>query len=107
QKSLKFNSIMDPLSKRFSHSFVKIGESGERPMSPQDSTTVSAEVRAAYGKVLELAIPFDALDCRDDERIEFFVMIQIAESFGERWPIYGTFSAELPGKDFSERMWQA
>ncbi len=67
----------------------------------------TGHIRAAYGKVLELAIPFDALDCRDDERIEFFVMIRIAESFGERWPIYGTFSAELPGKDFAERMWQA
>ena len=50
-------------------------------------------LRAAYGKVLELAIPIDALDCRNDERLEFFVTIKIAESFGERWPIYGTFSA--------------
>jgi len=70
-----------------------------------DSSTDPGTVRAAYGKVLELAIPFDALDCRNDERLEFFITIQIAESFGERWPIYGTFSAELPGKDFAERMW--
>ena len=54
-----------------------------------------------------MAIPFDALDCGKDERLEFFVTIQIAESFGERWPIYGTFSAELPGTDFTVRMWQA
>jgi len=64
-------------------------------------------VRAAFGKVLEMAIPFELLDCRGDERLEFFVTIRIPESFGERWPIYGTFSAELPGSDFKERMWHA
>jgi hypothetical protein len=106
-KSVKFNSIIDPINRRFKHSFMKIGESGRKTSSLEDSSTDPGKVRAAYGKVLELAIPFDALDCRNDERIEFFVTIQIAESFGERWPIYGMFSAELPGKDFTERMWQA
>ena len=105
-KSVKFNSIIDPTNRRFNHSFVKIGESEGRTLPPGDSSTDAGTVRAAYGKVLELAIPFDALDCRNDERLEFFITIQIAESFGERWPIYGTFSAELPGKDFAERMWQ-
>lgn len=107
QKSLKFNSNIELMDKRFTHSFVNIGESGEITSFPEVSNTGAGGVRAAYGKVLEVAIPFDALDCRNDERIEFFVTIRIAESFGERWPIYGTFSAELPGKDFAERMWQA
>ncbi len=107
-KSVKFNSIFSPMTGRFHYSFVKIGEpGGESASSPEDSSTGPANVRAAYGKVLEVAIPFDALDCRNDERLEFFVTIQIAKSFGERWPIYGAFSAELPGKDFAERMWQA
>ena len=105
-KSLKFNSIIDPMNGRLKYSFVKIGEPGARMSSPEARPTGPGTVRAAYAKVLELAIPFDALHCRDDERLEFFVTIQIAESFGERYPIYGTFSAELPGKDFSERMWQ-
>jgi alpha-amylase/alpha-mannosidase (GH57 family) len=103
-KSVKFSSIIDPVHGRFSHSFMKIGDS-EGKRTRQDSPTETGNVRAAYGKVLELAIPFDAIDCRDDERLEFFVTLQIAESFGERWPIYGTFSAELPGKDFADRMW--
>jgi len=94
------------MNRRFNHSFVKIGEIGGRTSSPENSSMRTGTVRAAYGKVLELAIPIDALDCRNDERLEFFATIQIAESFGERWPIYGTFSAELPGKDFAERMWQ-
>jgi len=104
-KSVKFNSILDPMNRRFNHSFVKIGETEGKTSFPEDSSQNPGTVRAAYGKVLELAIPFEALDCRDDERLEFFITIQIAESFGERWPIYGTFSAELPGKDFAERMW--
>jgi hypothetical protein len=106
-KSVKFNSVIEPVNGGFSFSFVKIADSGESSSSLEDLSTDHSDVRAAFGKVLELAIPFDALKCRNDERLEFFVTIQIAESFGERWPIYGTFSAELPGKDFAERMWQA
>ena len=73
----------------------------------EDTSKDPGNVRAAFGKVLELAIPFESLDCGRDERLEFFVTIQIPGSFGERWPIYGTFSAELPGTDFTERMWHA
>jgi alpha-amylase/alpha-mannosidase (GH57 family) len=105
-KSIKFHSIIDPMNGRFHYSFVKIGDTGRRSPPPEEASMDPDNVRAAYGKVLELAIPFDALDCRYDKRLDFFVTIQIAESFGERWPIYGAFSAELPGKNFTERMWQ-
>jgi hypothetical protein len=106
-KSVKFTSVLDPIGGRFSCSLVNIGDSGEGTPSVEHATKDPGNVRAAFGKVLELAIPFDALDCGRDERLEFFVTIQISGSFGERWPIYGTFSAELPGADFTERMWQA
>jgi predicted glycosyl hydrolase (DUF1957 family) len=107
EKSVKFNSILDPINSRFTYSFLKIEESGEATATAEDPSMHPGNVRAAFETVLELAIPIDALDCRRDERLEFFVTIQIAESFGERWPIYGTFSAELPGADFAVRMWQA
>jgi alpha-amylase/alpha-mannosidase (GH57 family) len=105
-KSVKFNSIFDPINSRLRYSFLQIEETSDGTSLRNNSSSLSANVRAAYGKVLELAIPFDALDCRNDERLEFFVTILIPNSFGERWPIYGTYSAELPGKDFAERMWQ-
>jgi len=107
EKSVKFNSVLNPTDGRFRYSFGKIGDSGLETPSLDDPSNNSKNVRAAFGKVLEMAIPFDSLDCRRDERLEFFVTIRIAESFGERWPIYGTYSAELPGTDFAERMWQA
>ena len=107
EKSVKFNSILDPINGRLTSSFVKMRESEGEMLSLQDTLKDSGNVRAAFGKVLELAIPFESLDCGQDERLEFFVTIRIAESFGERWPIYGTFSAELPGKDFLGRMWHA
>ena len=107
EKSVKFNSILDPTTGRFTYSFVKLDESRADTSSAEDASKDPGIVRAAFEKVLELAIPFDALDCGKDERLEFFVTIQIPGSFGERWPIYGTFSAELPGTDFAERMWQA
>jgi len=84
-----------------------IGESEREASSTQDTGKDPGNVRAAFRNVLELAIPFESLDCGRDERLEFFVTIQIPGSFGERWPIYGTFSAELPGTDFTERMWHA
>jgi alpha-amylase/alpha-mannosidase (GH57 family) len=107
-KGFKVRSVLDPINGRFTGSFGKIGESGEET-PPVEATLkdTGTTVRAAFGKVLELAIPFDSLDCGRDERLEFFVTIRIPESFGERWPIYGTFSAELPGADFKERMWHA
>jgi alpha-amylase/alpha-mannosidase (GH57 family) len=107
QKSVKFNSTMDPINGNFKYSFVKLQDSSIATTSMEETPGHYGNVRAAFEKVLELAIPFEALDCGQDERLEFFVTIQIADSFGERWPIYGTFSAELPGADFSERMWQA
>jgi hypothetical protein len=105
EKSVKFKSNLYPINGRFTYTFVKIGESGVEALSLKDELKDSGNVRAAFEKVLELAIPFESLDCGRDERLEFFVTIRNAESFGERWPIYGTFSAELPGKDFLGRMW--
>jgi len=106
-KSVKFNSILDPVNGTFTFSFLNIGDSGGGTTPAADPTKKPANVRAAFGDVLELAIPIEALDCGRDARLEFFITIQIPESFGERWPIYGAFSAELPGTDFAERMWQA
>jgi len=60
---------------------------------------------AAYNKVIEVGLPMDLLDCRKDERLDFFITIQPKGTLGERWPLYGTFSAELPGVDFEERNW--
>ncbi len=62
--------------------------------------------RMAFRKVLELALPLDAIGCRGEERLEFFLTLQSPGTIGERWPVYGTFSAELPGKDYADRMWE-
>jgi hypothetical protein len=51
-------------------------------------------------------VPFRELDCEREERIEFFLTIVKPGSIGERWPMYGTFIAELPGTNFEERMWE-
>jgi alpha-amylase/alpha-mannosidase (GH57 family) len=105
-KYVKFGSILDPKNNRFSYSFMKIGETAGKMQSGAEPEKEPGNVRAAYNKVLEVAIPIEALDCRPDRHLDFFVTIQVAGSFGERWPMYGTFSAELPGPDFIERMWQ-
>ncbi|MBE0568202.1 MAG: hypothetical protein IH577_00800, partial [Deltaproteobacteria bacterium] len=105
-KYVKFGSRIDPKNDRFSYSFMKIGETAGKMQSGAEAEKEPGNVRAAFGKVLEMAIPIEALDCRTDRHLDFFVTIQAAGSFGERWPMYGTYSAELPGTDFIERMWQ-
>lgn len=105
-KYVKFGSRIDPKNDRFSYSFMKIGETAGKMQSGGETEKEPGNVRAAFGKVLEVAIPIESLDCRTDRHLDFFVTIQAAGSFGERWPMYGTYSAELPGMDFIERMWQ-
>jgi alpha-amylase/alpha-mannosidase (GH57 family) len=81
-KSVKFNSILNPIDGTFTHSFVKIGESEGQTPTGGDSPISLGTIRAAFGEVLELAIPFDALDCRTEERIEFFITPDRSESGG-------------------------
>jgi alpha-amylase/alpha-mannosidase (GH57 family) len=105
-KYVKFGSRINPKNDRFSYSFMKIGETAGKMQSGAETEKEPGNVRADFGKVLEVAIPIEALDCRTDRNLDFFVTILAAGSFGERWPMYGTYSAELPGTDFIERMWQ-
>jgi hypothetical protein len=76
-------------------------ESGSMPSQPGSGVQVS------FRKVLEISIPFEALACSTDDRLEFFLTIQPNGHIGERWPLYGTFTAELPGSDYKIRMWEA
>ena len=68
-------------------------------------TGAGHSLMAAFSKVIEIGIPVDLLGCRADERVEFFLIIQPKGTIGERWPLYGAFSAELAGSDFGERNW--
>jgi alpha-amylase/alpha-mannosidase (GH57 family) len=66
----------------------------------------SSGVEAAFRDILEVGIPFTFLDCAEEGRIEFFLVLRAGGTIGERWPRFGSFSAELPGTDFEERMWE-
>ena len=82
-----------------------IGNIGENLLSDQVTVPPGA-FSASFHKVLELGMPFQELGCEEDREIEFFLTIVKTGSVGERWPTYGMFIAELPGKDFEERMWE-
>lgn len=85
---------------------VAIGNIGEESLLADHVTVLSGAVSASFHKVLELEVPFLELGVEGDGEIEFFLTIVKTGSVGERWPTYGTFIAELPGKDFEERMWE-
>jgi len=84
--------------------FAELGDA-RKPASGA-MTSAQEPWTVAFNKVVEIGIPMDLLQCRNEDRLEFFITIQPAGTLGERWPLYGTFSAELPGLDFEERMWQ-
>ncbi len=66
---------------------------------------VAEGIVAGFEKVLEIGVPFRKLSCEGDPTIEFFISIRPEGAIGERWPMYGTFTAELPGADFRVSMW--
>jgi len=83
--------------------FTELGESPRA--TPEVGGSNPESWKVAYDKVVEIGVPMDALQCRNEDRLEFYITIQPAGTLGERWPLYGAFSAELPGLDFEERMW--
>jgi len=84
--------------------FGEIGETHVDSVNPENKPVGHATV--SFQKVLEISIPFESLSCGNDDRLDFFLTIQPPGILGERWPLYGTFSAELPGIDYNERMWE-
>ena len=101
-KNRKIRLVLSPSTYTASAS---IGEIGEVASSRETSAAPDA-LRAEFHKVLELGVSFQELGCADDEKIEFFLTIVRPGAAGERWPMYGTFKADLPGKNFDERMWE-
>ncbi|MBI5575700.1 MAG: glycoside hydrolase [Deltaproteobacteria bacterium] len=86
---------------------LSAGTIEEVPAEKEKVTGLRPEtITAAFQKVLELGIPFLLLRSDGDEKIEFFITLSGLGLIGERWPMYGTFTAELPGEDFEERMWE-
>jgi alpha-amylase/alpha-mannosidase (GH57 family) len=101
-KNRKFSFIIGISDQTLAYTSGSIGETSlESEAASRPETIV-----AAYHKVFEIGIPFRELGCEHDERIEFFMTLSAQGMIGERWPMYGTFTAELPGKDFEERMWE-
>jgi hypothetical protein len=85
--------------------FREIRDTNEETVALSDQP--GSGIQVSFQKVLEISIPFDALACNTDDRLDFFLTIQPNGHIGERWPLYGTFTAELPGTDYNVRMWEA
>lgn len=102
-KNRKISMLLSPAEPSVRAEFGNIGEILLSPDLPADSPV---DFHASFHKVLELGVPFRELDCVEDNQIEFFLTIVKPGTVGERWPMYGTFIADLPGKDFEERMWE-
>ncbi len=105
EKNRKLSIRMEIPPGNVTHSLEMLSDSNEVGNQSVSLEAGDRSIRVAFKKVLEIAIPFDAIDCVADARLEFFLTVQTEGTLGERWPMFGTYSAELPGKDFRERMW--
>jgi alpha-amylase/alpha-mannosidase (GH57 family) len=101
-KNRKISIVLGPSERSVAMTAGGIGDAS----SENGEFAHPEHIQAGFNKVLELGIPFNELDCKKDDHIEFFITLQGHGLIGERWPMYGTFTADLPGKDFEERMWE-
>jgi alpha-amylase/alpha-mannosidase (GH57 family) len=101
-KNLKLSLSIGVPDRTLGFTTGPIGDSAQE----DESVAAPEAIQAAFHKVLEIGIPFRELGCEHDERIDFFLTLAAEGMIGERWPMYGTFTAELPGKHFEERMWE-
>ncbi len=101
-KNRKISTVLFPAEQSMRAAIVNIGET----VSPDNMATTPDILRTSFRKVLELGITFRELGCEKEDRIEFFLTIVRPGSIGERWPMYGTFLADLPGENFEEEMWE-
>jgi len=101
-KNRKVHLLLYPAEKAVRCAIGTIGE----VLSEKPAATMPDAVKAAFHKVLELGIPLRELGCEGETQIGFFLTIRPQGSVGERYPTYGQFTADLPGSDFEERMWE-
>jgi alpha-amylase/alpha-mannosidase (GH57 family) len=101
KKNRKISMVLFPAEPSIRASIGNIGEI----LLSNNILTMPDVIRVSFIKVLELGVPFRELGCEGEERVEFFLTIVRPGSIGERWPMYGTFIADLPGKNFEEEMW--
>ena len=101
-KNRKVYLLLDPAEKAVRCAVGTIGEA----LAGKAAATMPDAVKAAFHNVMELGIPFQGLGCEGENQIGFFLTIRPQGSVGERYPTYGQFTADLPGSDFEERMWE-
>ena len=102
KKNRKISMVLFPSEPSVRAAIGNIGEI----LLPNHLLTMPDAIKAGFHKVLELGVPFQELGCEGEEGIDFFLTIVKPGSVGERWPMYGTFTADLPGAHFEEKMWE-
>lgn len=67
---------------------------------------IGAVEQIAYGKIVELAIPFTAIGWKERDAVSFFVQILEADVELERHPEMGTLNLIVPDQQFEVENWR-
>ncbi len=69
-------------------------------------TTQGSPIEVACDRILELAVPFDRLELKPDDKVRFYIELLQGETSLDRAPREGIFETTVPGPDFERLMWQ-
>ena len=64
-----------------------------------------AEVRAAWGRIVEAALPFRDLGVAVDDRVGFLILVKRGDVELEKWPLAAYLSFRVPSPEFERIMW--
>jgi hypothetical protein len=80
---------------------VPAGAVGKQAKEPYSS----APIQIAIDQIVEFAVPFDMLEVKVDQPVQFFVELLEAGQSRDRAPREGTIDFKRPSPDFEQIMW--
>jgi hypothetical protein len=93
----KMVRVVIPLGKGGGGVFVEDESGGAKQALPPGT--------AALDEILEVGIPWEDLRAALGQQVQFHLTLEKAGSTLASWPITGSFTVEVPGEDFAQRMW--
>ena len=63
------------------------------------------QIRAATGRIVELAVPFAVLGAQPDQSVQFYVELLQGLQSRDRAPREGTIQLTCPTPEFEQIMW--
>ena len=88
---------IDPTAGTVNATITKIVKGQEAV--PEQHTSIAAH------DIVEMSIPFDSIEAKPKDEVNFFVTVRRGDVELEKWPYRGYISLNVPTEDFEAIMW--